>query len=286
MSRFESIMQHIQHVPLLSPVISHLIQLFGEGDHALTEVTRLVEIDQNLTMQVLRSVNSAAHTSGRTITSVHQAVVRLGMDHIFSIALRTCSGDLMLRSLEGYSAQEGELWRHSLMTALIAKESAERDKQSADSNLAYTAGLLHDIGKPVLDHFLHSPLPCEESSYCDDMRLILAMEKDRLGIHHAEAGALLAEHWCLPLEICEAIRYHHSPDDAPEEFVSLTKHVAIGDFLSLTEGIGNNLDGFPDKVELGSACFNSLNIDLSDAESMTKRALILLQDSEKTINAA
>ncbi len=111
MSTLDPITRHIHHLPMLSPVISRLIHLFGGPDHSLQDVSQLVEIDPNLTLNVLRSANAAAHSPGREITSIHQAVVRIGEERIFSIVLKACAGDIMLHSLEGYSAKEGELWR-------------------------------------------------------------------------------------------------------------------------------------------------------------------------------
>jgi putative nucleotidyltransferase with HDIG domain len=283
MGPLDSIMGHIHHLPLLSPVISRLINLFGDHDHSLHQITKLVEVDPNLTLNVLRSANAAAHSPGREIISIHQAVVRIGEERIFSIVLRACAGDIMLRSLEGYTAKEGELWRHSLMTAYLAKGFTAMKGDPLDASLAYTAGLLHDIGKSVLDHFLTTPLtPCKHETFYEPEE-ILRCEEDKLGVNHAEAGALLAEHWGLPSIMCEAIRHHHEPHRAAAPSGILAHCIALSDYLSFQEGIGNQLSGLPDQIEVSEEILLRHNLSESERVQILSVAFRSLAASEKMI---
>lgn len=137
----------VTSVPMLSPSASRLLQLSADPDHDLMDIISLVRTDANLTARVLKIVNSAAFGLVNHITSIDRAISYLGERIIVSIALGDCAGKLFDKELSGYEASAGSLWKHDLRAALASREVVLQSGVGISAELAFTAGLLHDIGK-------------------------------------------------------------------------------------------------------------------------------------------
>ncbi len=118
------------------------------------------------------------------------------------------------------------------------------------STSAYTAGLLHDIGKVALSDSL-TPYSSEiiaglgkgeNGDFAGSERRVLHMD-------HAEAGWLLAQQWNIPDSICAVVRYHHAPENAPEEHRELCIAVHIGDILAMLGGYGTGADTLSYRID-------------------------------------
>jgi putative nucleotidyltransferase with HDIG domain len=171
------------------------------------------------------------------------AISYLGERMIANIALATCSHQFFNKELEGYDSPRGELWAHSLMTAIASRIASKNSKKPVNSNLVYTAGLLHDIGKSVISSMLSGTSEeilkgINENKYPD----YLQAEREILGIDHCEAGAALANEWKLPAHYKNAISFHHSPRESDAEFAQLCFAVHIGDIIAMMSGSGTGAD--------------------------------------------
>lgn len=148
----------------------------------------------------------------------------------------------------GTPCARGGLYKHALGTAMTA-ESLANFTGRVPADIAYTAGLLHDIGKVVLDQYISEVTPFfYRRTQVDDMDLI-DVEHEAFGVSHDEAGGLLAERWSLPESLTDAIRYHHQPERSavnPE----LTHHVYLADLLMSRFMAGHELERL-DTTSLG-----------------------------------
>jgi putative nucleotidyltransferase with HDIG domain len=135
---------------------------------------------------------------------------------------------MMAAPVPGYAVAANELWFHSLVTATAAEVvSASALDLEMDSSVAFTAGLLHDIGKLVLGQVLTSDLQAQIRGNIQQNRLSRAeAEKQVLGTDHAEVGACLLENWKLPADLVEAVANHHRPVVKPEPKLSAVAHLA------------------------------------------------------------
>jgi len=233
----EEIIAAIKEVPLLSPSASQLLQLSASSDHDMSEVVDIVKCDAALTARVLKIVNSVAYGLVHEVTTIERAVGYLGERMVAGIALGDSASALFHKELEGYDGPKSELWNHDLRTAIAAREIAKQSKQPLSPDLAFTAGILHAVGKAILSDFLqHSSNDVLVGIDGHEVTDYLAGERELLGIDHTEAGYELAKSWELPESLQCAIRYHHRPSEAPSEYQHLVYAVHLGCIVAMMCG--------------------------------------------------
>lgn len=246
----EEIQKVIKSVPLLSASASQLLQTTTDPDHDLMGIVHIVKTDATLTARVLKVVNSAAFGLISEITSLDRAISYLGERLIIGIAIGDCAAQLFDKELVGYEGEHGDLWRHDLRTAIASREVAVQSDSDINPDLAFTAGLLHDIGKALISDYLHGTasevLQKIESEEFSDY---LSAEESLIGFDHPRAGYELALAWRLPTAIAEAIRFHHNPADASPEFQELVYTVHLGDNIAMMGGCGTGADSMQYKLD-------------------------------------
>jgi putative nucleotidyltransferase with HDIG domain len=279
----EEITREVDGIPMLTHVAMRLLGIIGSKDHSLKEVVNLVGSDAALTARILRVANSAAFYRGSAVTTVAKAVLNLGEKLVAGIAIGSCTSKVFKKPLEGYESPEGELWNHSLRAAIAAREVAVLTSDDAFTDLAFTAGLLHDIGKSVISEFLKGTattmISMLEEGNVEDF---LAAERNQIGVDHTEVGYSLASHWNLPEPIRAAIKHHHHPSDAEEDFRKLAYVVHLGDILAMMGGTGTGADalsykidaGYEEHVSISKDDINILLLHIQDEFSRTKTAVL------------
>jgi len=246
----ENLQEIIKSVPMLSVSASRLLQLTANPDHELAEVMNLVKTDANLTARVLKVVNSAAFGLLNEITSIERAIAYLGERVIVSIAIGDCAGKLFEKELIGYEAAGGDLWKHDLRTAIAAREVVVQSSSDISPDLAFTAGLLHDIGKSLISDFLQGSAPeALKLVSSHDSSDYLEAEEKIIGVAHTEAGFELAKAWQLPEELAEVIRYHHQPAAASDRFRPLVYAIHLGDNIAMLGGFGTGSDSMQYRLD-------------------------------------
>lgn len=231
------ILAAIQEIPLLSPSASRLLRIASNEDYDISEIIEVVKCDSALTARLLKTVNSVAYGLVHQVTSIDRAVSYLGERLVAGIALEDSSKALFNKKLEGYEGPVGELWEHDLRTAVAAREIARHSQTDLSKDLAFTAGILHAIGKAVLSDFLQgsaAELLADIDSH--DLNDYLEGERNVLGMDHTEAGFELAQAWDLPESLQMAIRFHHTPQQAPEQYRPLVYAVHLGCIIAMMSG--------------------------------------------------
>jgi len=242
-SRPEDIISTLERLPMLTQSASRLLEISARADHDPREMMDIVRTDAVLTSRLLKVVNSAAYGLVHEVDTVERAVSFLGERMVVSLALENSIGSLLQQELPGYEARAGDLWRHDLGTAIASREIALRVRGACNPDQAFTAGLLHDIGKVVLSAFLlHSASELQEKVLGREDEDYAAAERNLLGINHTEIGHALAERWKLPEMLRAAIRHHHHPASAPEEHREIVYTVHLGDILAYMCGKGTGAD--------------------------------------------
>jgi HD-like signal output (HDOD) protein len=191
--------------PVFRPVAVKLLQLLGNEDASVLEVSQLLKSDPGFSTEMLTMANSAAHGSSHRIHTIEKAVVLLGLERTRSLATRTAL-DGMVRGLGG-SPTVQNCWRHSLATALIARWLAPFYRLHPD--MAYTTGLMHDIGRLGL-------LAAEPKQYSELLASVEGTNEDMLlaerwafRVDHCEAGLFLTKTWGLPQGFWLPCSQHH-----------------------------------------------------------------------------
>ena len=240
-----NIIQAIRKMPLFSHVAQRLMEITTDPNHRHKEVVQLVETDSILTALLLKVVNSAAYGFSGSVTSISRAAALLGDRTVTALAIGQSAKGLFTAPLEGYEADAGELWAHSLRTAIAAKLLAPLSVSPAPPDVAYTAGLLHDIGKAVLNGMLSGHVShMLESVDQGVMASFLDAEKSEVGANHCEAGAALAEYWRLSSLFQHTCEFHHYPELSPEAERGMIYVVHLADHIAIMAGSSTGADGF------------------------------------------
>jgi putative nucleotidyltransferase with HDIG domain len=228
----------------LSPSLVNLLQITAKNDHGLGDVLGIIQLDSVLTAAILRAANSAAFRKAEEVDSLNLAVSLLGERFVVGVAMDLCSDGFFEQPLAGYESAAGDLWRHSIKTAIAARLFSRYARRPVDSNQAFTAGILHDIGKVVLSTFMEGSAAEMALSVAEgrDSLSYLEAEKNKLGSNHCEAGLVLADHWRLPECYRAAIAWHHEPDKAPPEMIPFVYTIHLGDAMAMMTGAATGSD--------------------------------------------
>jgi putative nucleotidyltransferase with HDIG domain len=218
----------VKNLPPVPNAALRLISLLDKPETGNDDVVQSIRCDNVLTAKLLRACNSPYFGFPDPVASVDQAVLVLGHQQILHIVLTLAFGSAMTVPLPGYAAESNELWEHSLTTAVAAEVVVN---SAADLNMeapvAFTAGLLHDIGKLVMGQMLDSS---KQSDIRDCMAAngISRSEAERaiIGTDHADVGAHLLQIWNLPENVVEAVANHHRPVFEPRPRLSVVTHIA------------------------------------------------------------
>ena len=245
MAMNKEIRQVIRKMPMFSHVAQRLIEVTAAPDHRQRDVVQLIESDSVLTALVLKAVNSPAYALSGTVESVTRAAMLLGDRTVTALAIGQSAEGVFAAPLEGYEAVSGELWEHSLRTAIAARMLALLAVSSVAPDVAYTAGLMHDIGKTVLSEMLSGHVGhMVESVDRGQMDSFLDAERHQVGVDHCEAGAALADHWRLSSLFQHVCGFHHYPEQSPEADKAMVYVVHLADLVAIMSGSGTGADGF------------------------------------------
>jgi len=224
-------------LPTLPQVAVEVSRLAFNPVTAMGELVRVIRNDLSLTAKILRVANSAFYGMSRHIESLNAALVVLGMRELMHLV--TC-----ISVFRAFPTKPGQptfdrkaFWVHSAGCGEIARSLTHRLRLRFHS-AEFTAGLLHDLGKIILDQYFHDDfMEALRLSYAEDLSMVEAEERV-LGVSHAEIGLWLAGMWNLPTTICDAIAHHHTPANAPRESQSLVAVIHLANNLCKHAGIG------------------------------------------------
>ncbi len=231
----------VKNLPPISQAALQLVNLLDEPAVSNEDVVQVLKYDNVLTAKLLRACNSPYFGLEEPVSSVDQAVLILGHHQILHIVLTLAFGGAMAVPLVGYAVESNELWRHSLTAATAAEHVVSNGIDiNVDPHVAFTVGLLHDIGKLVLGQVLTPEHQTNIRALIEDKRNSRwEAEKLVLGTDHAEVGGALLRAWNLPEDIIEGVGNHHQPVVDPKPKLSSVSHLAncLAHRVSLAPGL-------------------------------------------------
>jgi putative nucleotidyltransferase with HDIG domain len=245
----KELVAQVKNLPPVSHAALKLVNLLEQPTVGNDEVVQVLKYDNVLTAKLLRACNSPYFGLEAPVLSVDQAVFLLGYQQILHIVLTLAFGSAMVIPLPGYAVEANELWRHSLIAAAAAETVAvEIPSLNIEPSVAFTIGLLHDIGKLILGQALTGDLQAAIRLRIGQEHLSRSeAEKAVVGTDHSEAGACLLQEWCLPEEIVEAVANHHHPILEPHPHFSVVTHLA--NCIAHLAGSAPGWDGYAVRVD-------------------------------------
>ena len=237
----KSIIKKIDSLKPIPQVAHKIMSIVEDPESSLPDLSKVIEYDSSVTANLLKVANSAYFGRPGKFDSVHQAIVYLGMDHVVDLVLLSSGADNLKSEQIGYDLQKGDLWKYSVLSALIARELAEK-KNFGKPHLIFTASLLKDIGKAILDQYVGDVLE-EINTIVEEQHLTFReAEKQVIGIDHAELGGMVVQSWNFSPEMVEIIRNHHHPQESSITEVE-SSIVYLADTICMMMGVGGGLDG-------------------------------------------
>ena len=225
----EEISRAVAGVRPIPQVALKILRLLTDDDFNLPEVAEEVRQDQVISALTLKMCNSALLSRNQRIDSLDHALIYLGRDMFLKLVITAVINGMYEQSQAGYSLCKGGLFHHAVGTATIAEKVA-LVTGLAEPSLAYTGGLLHDIGKVVLDQYLATAFPLFYRQTQTHGASFMAVEKQVIGVTHCETGLRLAKNWSFPDSLTAVITHHHYPE-AEKEYPELTHLVYLSDLL-------------------------------------------------------
>jgi putative nucleotidyltransferase with HDIG domain len=242
----------VKNLPPVSHAALRLVSLLEQPAVGNDDVVQALKCDNVLTAKLLRACNSPYFGLSEPVASVDQAVLTLAF------------GSAMVVPMPGYAVEADELWRHSLITATAAETVVESISDlNVDTPIAFTVGLLHDIGKLVLSQALTEEFQSEIRRLVEQDKYSRSeAEKAIIGTDHAEVGAYLLQSWHLPEDVVEAVANHHQPVLKPRPRLSVVTHLA--NCAAHLAGSAPGWDGYA--VRVNEAVIKQLDIQQETIE--------------------
>ena len=229
----------LKALPPFPAVALQLLNILDDDDVPMKKIVDLLRVDPALSAEILRVSNSALYGLSRRIDNVSHAIVVLGTEVVKRLALTVALGRFSHSFLRDKSLRI--CWDHSVACALVAEELAAAMDQPKDR--AYTAGLLHDVGRLAL-------LACYPTEYSNLLAVArendfdeLECERELFDVDHCAAGEWLGRHWNLPAEFVDAIAHHHAADANDKSLLSI-----VTASNSVADAIGFNVLYMPAKA--------------------------------------
>ena len=235
----KKIYARIEELPTLPAVIPKIIKLMENPDCDTGDITEAISHDPALTSKILKVANSAYYGFPQKITSLDRAVALLGFNMVKSLALSVGVIRCLPKNHSSVNFTAKGLWIHSLAVATVLKGLAERAEMSGESEAFFVIGLLHDIGKLVLNEFFQDSFQLALSQVAQDgSRELWKVEMELIGLDHGQVGGILLKRWKFPESIRLPIAFHHSPEQWEVEYERHIVLLNIADCLAREIGFG------------------------------------------------
>jgi HD-like signal output (HDOD) protein len=241
MQDIRSIIKQIDNLKPMPLVANRVLAIIEDPESSTDQLAAAIIDDREITANLMRTCNSVYLALSETIESVQQGIIYLGMDQVVDLVLMTGGAENLKGEHCGYDFKEGELWKFSVSSALIARDLAQKNGSKKNHDI-FTAALLKDIGKVLLDPYMKS-FSQEINALVSDLgRSSIEAEKRLVGIDHAELGAIIAEKWELSPKMVHIIRNHHLPQGIENSDFEIAL-VYLADNLCLMRGMGEGTNG-------------------------------------------
>lgn len=219
----KDLLARLHQLPSLPLIVQQVIASFNNADLDTTSLARKIAQDQGLSAKVLRVANSSFYGLPRQVGSIQEAITVLGFNCVRSLVLSAGIIQTLAPS-PGSSFDRQAYWQRSFRVAAIAKALAREFRQ--EPQLAFTAGMFHDIGQLVLDLCIPQQFAGLLQQSAAGLDLI-GLERAELGFDHAEIGAEVVRLWNFPAEIEQVVRDWHQPEQEPFSPLVGMIHVAV-----------------------------------------------------------
>lgn len=237
----DTILDKVDALPAMPGTMQRLAGVVSDPQSTFEQIVDTIRFDQTITSELLRLCNSAHFGLSRRVSSIDDAVRYLGVAKVLQLVMAAHCQALLARPQKGYGLPAGALWEHSVAVSLASELLAKR-YDVVDRGAVFTAGLLHDVGKLLLNELVADEYAAIVRQVAEQRISFVEAERAVLGFDHAEVGAAVVERWGLPEAISRCIRHHYEPNALPQADVQVDL-VHLADAMCILMGIGGGEDG-------------------------------------------
>lgn len=264
-------------LPTLPQIASNIMTLINDHHSSSKDLAVIISQDVSLSAKILRLSNSAFYGIPRQISNINDAIVILGFNVIYTLVLSLTVFDLFPKGKISCHFNRKLFWDHCLMSGVIAKIMIKKYAgNQVQTNDAFCAGLLHDIGKIVMEQYFHEDLINSLDYSMKTGKSHFQAEKKLLGFTHSDVTEILISHWNLPEILFYPLVYHHCPDTLLSHDFEHVKqsHVANTFVCHIADYLGHKYIGEQRTnhnlilPELHPACLSYLGIEEQDLDAI------------------
>lgn len=280
MSPIQELVKEIKNLRPVPAVMNQILEVVDSPDSSMTDVANIIQYDPAVTAEVLRTCNSAYFGLKTPAESIKDAVSLLGLDQVVEIVLMKSGAKAFSSKQEGYGLHEGAMWKYSVSSALIAKQIAQK-LNLEHQNTIFTAALLKDIGKTVLDRFVKDSFEKITGLVVNENLTFREAEKRVIGVDHTELGGMIAKMWKFSPRMVNIIRNHHLTDCTMVKDREIAA-VYLADCICMMIGIGVGSDGLAYRFH--DAAMTELNIKPDDITQIIADFTANMEKVENLLN--
>jgi putative nucleotidyltransferase with HDIG domain len=217
-------------------IVPQLLRFLGDEEKDGEMLAELIRLDPGLTTDVLRVANSAAFAGSVRMDSLNSAVLRLGLREVYRIVLEVVASPVFLNATQPGAASL-DLWKHSLRSGIAAQVLSRH--LGEDAELAFTAALLHDVGKLVFHQLFEDSYVAFVHQARRENATLHQRETAQFSTDHASVGGRLLKRWNFPETIVHSVQFHHDPNRCPKPDLHLVSLVCAANLLAykIAEGV-------------------------------------------------
>ena len=246
-----NLLLNLKNLPSFSQVAMMLIQTLNEDEPDTNKINKIIMDDPSIASSVLKLANSAMYGGLRTIDTIQDALVRIGLKQTRRLAIFFAMINY-LKKMPVSHFRTVEFWEHSIGVAICTEEIQKASGIfNCKESYAHVIGLLHDIGRLITASYLpevHQHFD-DDSPEIDTSGKVTFWEREVIGLDHAQIGAEVLEHWRLPQPIVNCVRFHHEPGNCPKEQQEMAYLLHLSDCICRKIGIGDVGEGPVGKIE-------------------------------------
>ncbi|QDU57104.1 HDOD domain-containing protein [Aeoliella mucimassa] len=239
----ETLFQRLSELSSLPSIALRIIEAAVDEGTDAEDLRQLIEKDPALSARIIRIVNSSFYGVRQEVADLRSAIALLGTKQIRNVAITVFVSRQFNAASSKDTLDRNRLWNHSMAVGAIARLLA-KSTHKADSEEAYLAGLLHDMGLLIIDQHLARHVPRIRSTMEEGSTLHEAVHRI-LTFDPSQLGAYVAWRSKFPSRLISAIEFHQKPDDFKGDERELTDLVAVADYVATRNGVGVMLEAEP-----------------------------------------
>jgi len=263
-------------IPSLPTVAVKALELINSDSSSIEELEKIISRDQSFSARLLRIANSPYYGMNRRIDTISSGVMLIGFNTMKSLVVAASLKDMHRK----FGLFEQKLWEHSLGVSVASSLFAKVSKL-AQPEEALVAGLIHDVGKTVLNNSIPDKYALITQKVYEEGKFYKDVEMEFLGYTHCDVGGLIARKWKLPKNLEAVIQYHHTetlPVFEDSAYESLCQLINVADALCLNQAIGikgpENVSVPYSILGLGESGYNKV-IDMFKATYADQKAALM-----------